>query len=77
LYLLLSNCGGADDRIIPHSYATIEENLIINMIDTSRYIHYIEGANGYQRIDDSIKITKIINKIDGKGHFKELNKTIK
>jgi len=75
MYLMIKNCGEADDKIIPHSLTTIEKDFTVNMVDTSHYIHYIETISGYQKIADSIEITKITTKIDTKGYFTIANRS--
>lgn len=65
LFLILNACGGADETQIPHSFATIDRDLSITLIDTNRFIHYPEYEKNY--ILDSIKVTRIKYQIDRTG----------
>jgi hypothetical protein len=74
LFLIINPCGGADDKVIPHSFALIDEDLKIDLIDTSRYITYKDNMN-YSV--DSILISEKLYKIDNKGYFKMARENIK
>ncbi|MGQ1948718.1 hypothetical protein ACT3CD_16625 [Geofilum sp. OHC36d9] len=74
LFLIINPCGQADEFYIPNSFAFIDNNGQISMIDTSLYIHYIDNMN--YKIDSTI-ITMIEMKVDKNGKFKEIKKEIK
>lgn len=40
LNLILNPCGAADDKVIPHSFVTIDHGLTIKLTDTTQLIHY-------------------------------------
>jgi hypothetical protein len=65
LFLILNACGNADETQIPHSFATIDKDLSITLVDTNRFIHYPDNENNY--ILDSIVVTRINYQIDKKG----------
>jgi hypothetical protein len=65
LFLILNAYGNADETQIPHSFATIDKDLSITLIDTNRFIHYPDNENNY--IVDSIVVTRVNYQIDKKG----------
>jgi len=73
LYLVLNPCGAADDQQIPNSFALIKNDFTIELTDTTRLIHFSQdskSANNY--VVDSLRITKVIFKIDKDGRFVRL-----
>ena len=74
LSLIISACGAADDKLIPNSYAIIDENLNIKLIDTSLFIHYPDNS---KFVLDSTQITRILVKLDNNGKFKQVSKEMK
>jgi len=70
LDLIINSCGGADESRIPYSSAEISKDLTIILTDTTKLIHYPIGSKSVEDyIIDSIRITRIINSVDSKGHF--------
>lgn len=70
LFLILNFCGGADEFSIPSSYAFIEEDGLITMIDTTFYIHY---TGDFDYDVDSMRVTTVKVKLDNNGEFKEIS----
>lgn len=70
LSLILHPCGAADGEQIPHSFALINEDMTIELTDTTRLIHYPEKSKSVDDyIVDSLRISKVIFKIDKQGLF--------
>jgi hypothetical protein len=70
LSLILHPCGAADSEQIPHSFARITEDLTIELIDTTRLIHYPEKSKSIDSyIVDSLRISKVTFKVDNQGRF--------
>jgi hypothetical protein len=67
LSLILNPCGGADEHSIPHSYAQIDTNLKITLLDTLRHIHYPDERGDY--VLDSITTTVVTYRISAEGRF--------
>lgn len=65
LFLIINPCGGADDTQIPHSYVTINSDLSIALVDTSKFIHYPDQFEDY--VVDSIIVTKVNYQINKNG----------
>jgi len=65
LFLILNPCGLADEHQIPHSYAIIDKDLKIILIDTTKLIHYLENNKDY--IIDSQRVTKKVYDISPYG----------
>ena len=74
LFLIINPCGAADDKVIPHSYALIDKDLQINLIDTSRFITYTDNMN-YSV--DSILISEKLYKLDHNGYFNMIKENSK
>ena len=74
LFLIINPCGQADETYRPNSYAFIDKNIQIIMIDTSQYTHYVDNQGC---VIDSTCITNIKIRIDKSGHFKEISKETK
>ena len=71
LFLIITPCGQADEFSIPNSYAFIDENGMITMIDTSLYVHYLDNLN--YEIDSTI-VTTIKMKTNINGEFQEISR---
>ncbi|NBW36425.1 MAG: hypothetical protein EBR30_15690 [Cytophagia bacterium] len=70
LSLILKPCGAADSEQIPHSFALINNDLTIELTDTTRLIHYPDKSESINRyVIDSLIISKVIMKIDKDGRF--------
>jgi hypothetical protein len=68
LFLILQGCGGADDTQIPHSFVSIDKDLI-TLTDTTRFIHIPEGKSGIAV--DSQRVTRVLMKLDKNGRFEK------
>lgn len=70
LFLILHGCGAADAYQIPHSFVSISRNLTFTLTDTTRLIHISEEAeSGNDYIIDSLRISRVIIKVDQNGKF--------
>lgn len=68
VYLHISTCA-ADQNLELSTWSVIEQDITINMVDTVKYLNYIETENGYVRTLDSTFITKRTEKLDSSGRF--------
>jgi hypothetical protein len=85
LNLILNPCGAADDKVIPHSFATIENDLTVKLTDTTRLIHF---PGHWKKLDyedesmpdstfvstgdyivDSVRVSSEKFKVNDKGRF--------
>jgi hypothetical protein len=70
LSLILNPCGAADSAQIPDSFALIKSDLTIELTDTTRLIHFPEKFKSVDDyIVDSIRISKVVLKVDKDGRF--------
>jgi hypothetical protein len=57
LMLFMEGCGGSGEKEIPDSFVYIHDYLAIQLIDTTRLVHY-PGSTGGDYIVDSLRISR-------------------
>ncbi|HYF68132.1 MAG TPA: hypothetical protein VD884_08350 [Ohtaekwangia sp.] len=71
LFLILHGCGGADDSQIPYSFISIDKNIRITLVDTTRFVHFTENGSTDDYVMDSLKVSRVTMRLDKNGRFEK------